>query len=389
MKLVLFLNSVGYIGGAEKSLIELVSGLPPDRFRYLVVTLGPGPLVGEFKQRGIEALEMPLPPTVLKLSRRQGIKLCWILPGVPLRILPVLNRLLRLIRNRSIDAIHTNGLKAHLLGCLITILSRRPLIWHFRDYPESGGYSLIFRSLARIFPSGIIANSRAVKERLGNLAKIKVVYNGIDTNLFQPGERIDRGAEEFGIKHDDLLIGTIGHFAPLKGYDDLIRALPLILEKVPRARLLIAGEAIYPAYLDYKKKLHDLIDRLGIADKIIFAGQRDDLPALLNIFDIFVLPSWSEGFGRVNLEAMAMGKPVVSTNVGGIPEIIIDGETGILVPPHDPDGLADAIIRLAQDNDLRTRMGIAGIEQARVFSLEKMVSGVVEFYDTLIFSAKK
>jgi glycosyltransferase involved in cell wall biosynthesis len=387
MKRILFLNSVGYIGGAEKSLIELVSGMPTDRFRSLVVTLGTGPLVEEFKQRGIEALEMPLPPAVLKLSRRQGIKLCWILPVVPLRILPLLNRLLRLIRNRSIDAIHTNGLKAHLLGCLITILSPRPLIWHFRDYPKSGGYSLIFRSLARIFPSGIIANSRAVKERLGNLTKIKVVYNGIDTSLFQPGERIDRRPGEFGIKQNDLLIGTIGHFAPLKGYDDLIRALPLILEKVPQARLLIAGEAIYPAYLDYKKKLHDLIDRLGIADKIIFTGQRDDLPALLNIFDIFVLPSWSEGFGRVNLEAMAAGKPVVSTNVGGIPEVIIDGKTGILVPPHDPDGLAEALIRLARDKDLRVRMGIAGIQQARVFSLEKMVSGVVDFYDTLIFSA--
>ena len=311
------------------------------------------------------------------------------MPVLPLLILPTLNRLLHLIRCESIDIIHTNGLKAHLLGCLLSAISRRPLIWHFRDYPTGKRYIQIFRGLGRVFPAAIIANSQAVKERLGGLAKIKVIYNGIDTERFQGSKIIPNRRKEFGLNQNDLVIGAVGHFAPLKGYDDLILALPLILESVPQSRLLLAGEAIYPAYGDYKERLRDLIIRLGLTDRVIFAGQQDDLPSLLNALDIFVLPSWSEGFGRANLEAMAAGKPVVSTNVGGIPEVIIDGETGILVPPHDPAGLAQALIRLAQDNGLRTRMGKAGIEQARIFSLEKMVSGVVEFYDTLIFSTKK
>jgi len=215
------------------------------------------------------------------------------------------------------------------------------------------------------------------------MAKIKVIYNGIYTERFQEGKIIPNRREEFGLNRDDMVIGAIGYFAPLKGYDDLIKAMPLILEVVPRARLLITGEAIYPAYRDYKKKLRDLIDRLGLADTVIFAGQRDDLPQVLNTLDIFVLPSWTEGFGRANLEAMAAGKPVVSTNVGGIPEVVVDGETGILVPPHDPTTLAQAVIRLAEDETLRNKMGRAGLKRAKNFSIGKMIDGAVAVYDKL------
>jgi len=381
MKRILFINPAGYIGGAEKSLIDLVTGLPRERFHNLVVILGPGPLAGELNRQGIDAREILLPPTLLNLSRRKNN---WLkIPGLPFQIMPTLNRLLRLIREESIDIIHTNGLKAHLLGCLLSAISRRPLIWHFRDYPTGKIYIQLFRVFARVFPTIIIANSRAVKERLGSLAKIKVIYNGIDTECFKECGEIPSPREEFGLRRDDLVIGAIGYFAPLKGYDDLINAMPLISESIPRARLLITGEALYPAYRDYLKQLRGLIAKLDIEDKVIFAGQRDDLSAVLHTLDIFVLPSWSEGFGRANLEAMAAGKPVVSTNVGGIPEVVIDGETGILVPPHDPDALAQAVIQLAEEETLRDKMGKAGRERAENFSIEKMTDGVVVVYDRI------
>ena len=384
MKQILFINPAGYVGGAEKSLTDLVTGLPHERFQPLVVTLGPGPLAGELNQLGIESREILLHPAILNLSRGRGKNRWLTLPGLPFLVIPTLNRLLRLIREESIDLIHTNGLKAHLLACLLTILSRRPLIWHYRDLPAPTGYYRFFRSLARVFPIKIIANSMAVKERLGNPVKTKVIYNGIDTTQFQPGKKISNLRKEFGFSHNDLVIGTIGHFAPLKGYNDLILAMSMILESVPRARLLIVGGSIYPAYQDYKKKLQSLIDRLDLTDKVIFAGERDDLPAVLKTIDIFVLPSWSEGFGRANLEAMAAGRPVVSTDVGGIPEVVIDGETGILVPPHDPGALAEAIIRLAEDENLRKQMGAAGRRRAERFTIEQMVNGVVRVYDEIL-----
>lgn len=384
MKNILFINPAGCIGGAEKSLIDLVTGLPRERFQPLVVTLGPGPLAGELNQLGIESREILLHSAILNLSRGRGKNRWLTLPGIPFLVLPTLNRLFRLIREESIDLIHTNGLKAHLLGCLLTGLSRRPLIWHYRDLPAATGCYRFFRSLARVFPTKIIANSRAVKERLGNLNKTKVIYNGVDITQFQEGKKTSNLREEFRFSHNDLIIGTIGHFAPLKGYNDLILALPLILKNDPRVRLLIVGGSIYPAYQDYKKELQGLIDRLDLTDKVIFTGERDDLPALLNTLDIFVLPSWSEGFGRANLEAMAAGRPVVSTNVGGIPEVVADGETGILVPPRDPGDLAEAIIRLAKDENLRKKMGAAGRIRAENFSIQKMVGGVVELYKEII-----
>jgi len=138
MKRVLFINPAGYIGGAEKSLIDLVTGLPRERFQTLVVTLGPGPLSGALNRQGIDTREILLPPALLNLSRGKNN---WLrMPVLPLLILPTLNRLLHLIRCKSIDIIHTNGLKAHILGCLLSPLSRRPLIWHFRDYPTGKRY---------------------------------------------------------------------------------------------------------------------------------------------------------------------------------------------------------------------------------------------------------
>lgn len=384
MKNILFLNPAGYIGGAEKSLIDLVTGLPRERFRALVVVLGPGPLAGELNRRGIETREILLPSTLLDLSRGTGKNRLMTVAGLPFLIWPVMIRLLRLIRRESVDVIHTNGLKAHLLGCTITLLTGRKLVWHFRNYPTSNNYSRLFRYLAKIFPAGIIANSRAVKERLGNLDKTRVVYNGIDLNFFHPDGNTHGSREELGVTDRNLVIGAIGHFAPLKGYGDLIRAMPKVLEEIGRAKLIIVGEAVYPAYRNYKEEIKQLAEQLGLTNRVIFVKTRESLPSILNTLDIFILPSWSEGFGRANLEAMAVGKPVISTRVGGIPEVVLDGETGLLVPPHDSDAIARAIIKLAKDRKLREEMGNAGRRRAEYFSLKRMVEGVEDCYDIWI-----
>ncbi len=381
---ILFINPAGFIGGAEKSLLDLVTHLPPDRFQPLVVLLSPGPLEEELQARGIPSAVVPLPPALLRLSRGKNFRSFFMMAAVPFLTLPVLKRICRLIRAENITVIHTNGLKAHLLGVALSLITGRPLVWHFRDLLDEGIYARLFRWLARVFPRKIIANSKKVKERLGDLEKTNVVYNAIDPP--RPGKDEDRRQRRtaLGLSEEDITIGTVGHFAPLKGYEDFVRAMPTILQKIPRARFLIVGEAIYPAYRDYKQQIGDLVDRLGLSGKVNFTGFRDDLREVLDILDIFVLPSRSEGFGRANLEAMAAGKPVVSTNVGGIPEVVINGEDGILVPPCDPGALAAAIIRLAEDKALAGKMGAAGRKRAEQFTIEKMVDGVVRVYEEII-----
>ena len=378
---VVFINPAGYIGGAEKSLLDLARRLPEAGFRPLIVALGPGPLEEEARRRGVESVGVHLPPVLLSASRKSFRSALGALLVAPFCLLPILFRLRAIIRARRARIIHTNGLKAHVLGCALALLTGEKLIWHFRDFLE--GYPLrLFRGLGRIFPDRTIANSRAVKERLGNLGKISVVYNGVEGGGVRSGDR-EAFRREFGWGEGEKVIGTVGHFAPLKGQEDFVRAAAAVIASAPRSRFLIVGEAIYPGGRDYKLKILDLISALGLCGKMVCPGPRDDLAPVLAALDIFVLPSWSEGFGRSNLEAMAAGVPVVSTAVGGIPEVVADGETGLLVPPRDPAALAAAILRLVEDESLRKKMGEAGRERAALFSVEKMVAGVVEVYRSL------
>ena len=385
MDTILYLNPAGCAGGgAEKSLTDLVTHLPPDRFQSLVVLLSPGSLENDLKESGVECRVIALPYSLLRLSRGESKNSILPLLASPFLAFPAAVRLLHLISTRHLRVIHTNGIKAHLLGIPLSILSGRSLVWHFRDLPEEGAQARIFRLLGRLFPKRIIANSAKVKERLGSLDKIRVIYNAVDRELFSAAGERGKARKRLGLSVDDTVIGTVGHFAPLKGYEDLVHAMPEIIRDIPSARFVIVGEAIYPAYSDYKRHIIELVELLGLTGRVVFAGYRDDLPVVLSTLDIFVLPSWSEGFGRANLEAMAAGLPIVSTNVGGIPEVVVDGESGILVPPHDPTALAEAIIRLAEDKNLRKKIGEAGRIRAEDFSIHKMVNGVMEAYNEII-----
>jgi glycosyltransferase involved in cell wall biosynthesis len=382
MKTVLFLNPAGYIGGAEKSLLDLAERLPGAGYRPLIVPLGPGPLEEETRRRGIEACGVHLPRSLLWATRKSLLPTLGALLVIPLVLPRALFRLRAIVRARGARIVHTNGLKAHLIGCALKALSGSSLVWHFRDLP-AGGARRLFRFLAGIFPDRIIANSRAVKAALGDLEKISVVYNGIAAGAFSSAAGRSKLRREFGVGEKEILVGTVGHFAPLKGQEEFVRAAGRVLVAAPATRFILAGGAIYPAWRGYRETILSLISELGLAGRVTCIGPRDDLPGLLAALDVFVLPSRSEGFGRGNLEAMAAGLPVVSTTVGGVPEVVRDGDTGLLVPPRDPAALAAAILRLARDEGLRHRLGAAGRERAALFSVEKMVEGVIGVYRSL------
>jgi glycosyltransferase involved in cell wall biosynthesis len=209
--------------------------------------------------------------------------------------------------------------------------------------------------------------------------------NGIDLSHFRPGINGEKIRSEFKVGRDTKLIGTIGHLAPLKGYEELTDAMVELVREGCDVKLAIVGEAIYPNSQSYKQRLLSLVYSKGLKDRVIFAGFREDIPELLASFDIFVLPSRSEGFGRVNLEAMAMRKPVISTNVGGIPEVVLDGVTGSLVAPGNPEDLARAIMKLLTDPELGESLGREG--RGRVeehFTLQAHVQRIQEIYGEIL-----
>jgi len=205
--------------------------------------------------------------------------------------------------------------------------------------------------------------------------KVRTVYNGIDIKTACSEEDGLRVRRELGIRETTPVLGTIANLYPVKGHTFLLKAAAEVAKAVPQAVWLLAGRG------QLLGELQDEAHQLGIADRVRFLGFRDDPAALLQAMDVFILPSLSEGLPVAVLEAMAAGKPVVATDVGGNRELIVDGRMGFLVPPRDPGTLAARTITLLTDKSLADRYAAEG--QARVreeFSLERMVSAYEKLY---------
>jgi glycosyltransferase involved in cell wall biosynthesis len=183
----------------------------------------------------------------------------------------------------------------------------------------------------------------------------------------------------FGVQAQGLLVGTVGRLHPQKGFASLLAAVARVRERLPAIRLLLVGGGAL------RRDLVARAEALGLAEVVIFAGSRGDVPEILAALDLFVLPSLWEGLPNAVLEAMAAGLPVVATAAGGTPEVVVDGETGLLVPPGDVTALAEAIERLLRDPGLRRKMGEAGRKRVEGhFTIEQTVAQTVALYETLL-----
>ena len=210
-----------------------------------------------------------------------------------------------------------------------------------------------------------IANSRIVAEFSGDPDAV-VIYPGIDASRFATSRK----------KHPGVVIGTACRLELIKGLSDLLQATVPLVSQFPDLRLEIAGDG------SLRAALKDESRELGMSEQVLFLGWQEDLAPVMESWDIFALPSLDEGFGFAALEAMAAGLPVVATNVGGLPELVVDGETGWLVPARDPAMLADRLRRLIADAEKRETMGAAGGRRAQQdFSLSRMVEQIVGVYD--------
>ena len=204
--------------------------------------------------------------------------------------------------------------------------------------------------------------------------RVVTVHDGVNVSLIAKVPAIDAHAE-FWLPHGSPLIGNVAALVPHKGQRHLIGAAAQIVREIPDARFVIVGEG------ELREQLERQIKDLALDRHVTLAGFRNDAIGLMKSFDLFVMCSVTEGLGSAMLEAMACGTPVVATRAGGIPESITDGESGVLVPPHDDAALAGAVVRLLRDPALRRRLGDAGLARVRAeFSVEQMVTKTLQVY---------
>ena len=362
------------IGGVEKTLLSLLPRLNKEGFDVSICCLYKrGDLAKEMENAGIP---------VHFIGMRSRI-------DFDLKYFNGIRKLVDFLKREKIDIVHTHMYKANIPGRIAALLARVPVIIaneHNIDNWKSPSQFYIDRILAN-FTSKIIVVSDAVRkfyiEKGIPADKITTIYNGIEINKFKKGIDIKTKKKELGIPLSHFVVGTVGRIELQKGHKYLIDAAFIVKKKIPKVKFLIVGGG------SLKAKLKRYAKEKGLEKEVIFTGKRKDIPEILSVMDVFLLPSLREGFSIALLEAMASGKGVVVTNVGSNSEIVSDGENGFIIPTNNSDILAVRIIEILKNQELRNKIGENSQKKVEDFSIDRMLKETVELYKETLNSYKR
>jgi glycosyltransferase involved in cell wall biosynthesis len=362
---VAYADHAAVTGGAEISLKLLLERLDRRHFRPLLLHSPNAEWLDEtLFQDGTVRGEVFRDDRLLA-PRRQHVRpgLLGNLKSLVLAARPVLE-MRGLLHQYRAALLHSNTLKCHLLAGAAAKTCGIPVIWHMRDIVKETGPRAMLRRAAGVIRPVIIAISQAVANEVRDLSqRVEVVYNGVPLRDFCPGPEPPGLREQLGLAPRHRVVMIVARLTPWKGHMQLLRAMPAVVERFEDVRLVIVGSINFSDE-EYGQELRSMAEAEGVAQAIVWAGHRDDIPALLRVCDVFVLPSKNEPFGRAIVEAMASGKPVVAGRSGAAPEVCPDGVCGYLVDEDNPADIAQAIISLLADPRRACEMGRAGRERA-------------------------
>ncbi len=355
---VLIISNHGdIVGGGELSLLDFLTALDRRRWMPHVVVPHDGEVARRCRGLGLPTHQIALP------SLR--------LPGPA--VVRSIARLVALARQTGARLLHANGSRAMFYTGLAGVISRRPVLWHVRVADPEGTWDRFLALMA----SCVVVNSEAVKARFSWMPGRKVhrVYNGVDLGRFSPRRPPEALRRSLALPDNAPVVLSVGRFVAYKGYDDLLEAASLVYQTHPQIQWLVVGDG------ELREALLQRKAELGLNGTVHFAGWREDVPDLLALADLLVLPSHGEHFGRVLIEALAMAKPIVATRAGGVPEIVSEGQTGLLVPVGKPSALAHAVTTLIQNPALAHGFGEAGRSRAEsLFSIQSHVGAMEVVY---------
>jgi glycosyltransferase involved in cell wall biosynthesis len=358
--------ATGTNGGAQEHLYNLVTRIDRSRYDLSIVALSPGTAVRKLQRTGIPVTVLDEPDDAVAVG--------------------ALTAHLAAIRP---DVVHGHMYRAEIVGTKAAIALGRA--GQPRPYIVNTVHSSRVRSVAdreevrRLTPEmdRLIAVSEAIVRKLvvenrslPGGPRIELIHNGVDLERYNHQEPCCTLREEYGMEPGSQIVGVVARLEPEKGHPTLLEAWPVVLKACPDVYLLVVGEG------SRRDALEEQARRLRIAHRVVFAGRRDDVPAVTAALDVAVLPSYREAQGLSVLEAMALSRPVVASAVGGIPEMIEDGVTGLLVPPHDAPALAKALVRVLSDHPYADTLARAGHDLVHTrFCVELMVKAIERIYD--------
>lgn len=356
------------IGGIQNQILHILGGYDKDRFNPAFCCLGPPMgMREEMEKRGID---------FIALNRKRYSKFS---PGIILD-------LYRLIKKKNVHIIRTHKYRSNFYGRIAAWLARVPVIISSEHNIYVYKEKRLVRRITNYVLSGItdlmVAVSDAVAKDLIKYdgidqSKIITLHNGVDTDRFDGKEKSINIRLELRLGINDFVLGFIGRLVPNKGLHYLIDEVSILKKEHDNIKLLIVGDGSLIDSLKRKVKKLDLIDNVQ------FAGERRDIVDILSCIDIFVMPSVKEGLPNALLEAMAMRRPVIATNIGGIPEVVENNKTGILIESGKPKALAESVKRLKENGELARSMG----NEARIHILDKFsIVSAVEKWQSLYVS---
>ena len=381
------------MGGSAQETLLTVLTLDPQFYKVILIK-------GSTSESAMTSAELQNVNQQLAAACDRGVEIIN-LPSLLRRISPwndfkAFILLWSLMRRYKPHIVHTHTSKAGALGRLAAWLARVPAIIHKPHghlfYGHFGPrvsrfFLLVERLLSRITDHVVALTPMEARDHLAlkvlTADKISIIHSGVELNRYHiTAKKRQQKKEELGISPDSLVVGFVGWLIPIKGVSYLVNAMAEVLQRHPNSLLVLVGKDDEKG--EEEIKLREKVESLGLEDRVRFLGWRQDVDEIMGCFDVFVLPSLNEGMGRVLVEAMSAGLPIVASRVGGIPDLVKHGENGLLVPPANAGALEQAISDLLSDKAKRKRMGETGKKMCGPYSIEAMVEKIDDLYSRLV-----